>query len=129
MIHGDRERATRDIQKMFCAGGDKKIFSSIPFSLRKRLPGLHVNLATDFMAAAVVVWVWYGKFNLGLVIGLGMLLNLFFDGLAGASMPLPMRRLGLDPAQSSNIILTTVTDGMGFMAFLSLAVIFEQFLL
>jgi magnesium transporter len=44
-------------------------------------------------------------------------------------MPLPMRRLGLDPAQSSNIILTTVTDGMGFVAFLSLAVIFQQFLL
>ena len=61
MIHGDRERATRDIQKMFCAGGDKKIFSSIPFSLRKRLPGLHVNLATDFMAATVVVW--YGTAN------------------------------------------------------------------
>jgi Mg/Co/Ni transporter MgtE len=40
---------------MFFAGGDKKIFSSIPFSLRKRFPGLHVNLATAFMAAAVVV--------------------------------------------------------------------------
>jgi magnesium transporter len=40
-----------------------------------------------------------------------------------------MRRLGLDPAQSSNIILTTVTDVMGFMAFLGLAVIFQQFLL
>jgi magnesium transporter len=114
---------------MFCADGDKKIFSSIPFSLRKRLPGLHVNLATDFMAAAVLVWVWCGKFHLGLVIVMGMLLNLFVNGLAGRSMPLPMRRLGLDPAQSSNIILTTVTDGMGFMAFLSLAVIFQQFLL
>jgi magnesium transporter len=114
---------------MFRAGGDKKAFSSIPFSLRKRLPGLHVNLATDFMAAAVLIWVWYGKFHLGLVIVMGMLLNLFVNGLAGAPMPLRMRRLGLDPAQSSNIILTTVTDGMGFMAFLSLAVIFHQFLL
>jgi magnesium transporter len=114
---------------MFCAGGDKKAFSSIPFSLRKRLPGLHVNLATDFMAAAVLVWVWCGKFHLGLVIVMGMLLNLFVNGLAGRSMPLPMRRLGLAPAQSSNIILTTVTDGMGFMAFLSLAVIFQRFLL
>jgi Mg/Co/Ni transporter MgtE len=43
---------------MFCAGGDKKAFSSIPFSLRKRLPGLHVNLAEDFMSATVVAWVW-----------------------------------------------------------------------
>jgi magnesium transporter len=40
-----------------------------------------------------------------------------FAGLAGASIPLLMRRLGLDPAQSSNIILTTVTDLMGFMVF------------
>jgi magnesium transporter len=90
---------------------------------------LHVNLATDFMAAAVLVWVWCGKFHLGLVIVMRMLLNLFVNGLAGRSMPLPMRRLGLDPAQSSNIILTTVTDGMEFMAFWSLAVIFQQFLL
>jgi magnesium transporter len=81
------------------------------------------------VVTALVAWIWYGNIYLGLVIGLGMLLNLFFTGLAGASMPLPMRRLGFDPAQSSNIILTTVTDGMGFMAFLSLAVIFQQFLL
>jgi magnesium transporter len=203
MIQGVQEEATQDIQKMFGAGGDEKAFSSIPFSLRKRLPWLHVNLATAFMAAAVVAmfediiakltvlavflpvvagqggnagaqslavvmrgivmreiprkkilslirkeaqlgtingvvigvvtavvaWVWYGNPYLGLVIGLGMLLNLFFAGLAGASIPLLMRRIGLDPAQSSNIILTTVTDVMGFMAFLGLAVIFQQFLL
>ena len=40
-----------------------------------------------------------------------------------------MRRLGIDPAQSANIILTTVTDVMGFMAFLSLDMLFQQFLL
>jgi Mg/Co/Ni transporter MgtE len=44
-------------------------------------------------------------------------------------MPLRMRHLGLDAAQSSNIILTTVTDGMGLMALLSPAVIFQQILL
>jgi len=40
-----------------------------------------------------------------------------------------MKRLGLDPAQSSNIILTTVTDVMGFLAFLSLAVLFQNYLI
>jgi len=73
--------------------------------------------AINGVVTAMVAWVWYGNSYLGLVIGLGMLLNLFFAGLAGASIPLLMRRLGLDPAQSSNIILTTVTDVMGFMVF------------
>ena len=77
----------------------------------------------------MVAWIWYGNPYLGIAIGLGMLLNSFFAGLAGASIPLLMRRLGLDPAQRSNIILTMVTDVMGFMAFVSLAVIFQQFLL
>jgi magnesium transporter len=88
-----------------------------------------INGVVIGVVTALVAWIWYGNIYLGLVIGLGMLLNLFFGGLAGASIPLLMRRLGLDPAQSSNIILTTVTDVMGFMAFLSLAVIFQQFLL
>jgi magnesium transporter len=40
-----------------------------------------------------------------------------------------MKRLGLDPAQSSNIILTTVTDVMGFIAFLGFAVLFQNYLI
>ncbi|MFH1953629.1 MAG: magnesium transporter [Pseudomonadota bacterium] len=57
-----------------------------------------------------------------------MLLNLIFAGLSGASIPILMKRIGLDPAQSSSIILTTVTDVIGFFAFLTLAVIFLRFL-
>jgi magnesium transporter len=57
-----------------------------------------------------------------------MLLNLIFAGLCGSSIPLLMRKLGMDPAQSSNIILTTVTDVMGFLAFLGFAVVFERYL-
>ena len=65
----------------------------------------------------------------GLVIGLGMLVNLILAGLSGASIPLIMKKIGIDPAQSSSIILTTVTDVMGFLAFLGLAVLFQQYLL
>ena len=77
---------------------------------------------------ALVAWIWYGNPYLGLVIGLGMLLNLIFAGLSGASIPIVMKRIGLDPAQSSNIILTTVTDVMGFIAFLGFAVLFQNYL-
>lgn len=60
---------------------------------------------------------WNGNPYLGLVIGLGMLLNLIFAGLSGSSIPLLIRKSGMDPAQSSNIIPTNVTDVMGFLAF------------
>lgn len=77
---------------------------------------------------AFVAWVWYGNPYFGVVIGLGMLFNLIFAGLSGAAIPLLMKKLGIDPAQSSSIILTTVTDVMGFLAFLGFAVLFQNLL-
>jgi magnesium transporter len=78
---------------------------------------------------ALVAWLWYGNPYLGLVIGLGMLVNLIVAGLAGASIPLIMKKIGIDPAQSSSIILTTVTDVLGFLAFLGFAVMFQHALI
>ena len=78
---------------------------------------------------AGIAWAWYGNPFLGLVIGLGMVVNLIVAGLAGASIPLVMKKAGIDPAQSSSIILTTVTDVIGFMAFLGFAVMFRKFLI
>jgi len=54
--------------------------------------------------------------------------NLFFAGLSGAAIPLLMKRIGIDPAQSANIILTTITDVIGFFAFLGFAVLFQSYL-
>ena len=76
-----------------------------------------------------MAWVWYGNPYLGLVIGLGMLVNLVVAGLSGAAIPLIMKKIGIDPAQSSSIILTTVTDVLGFLAFLGFAVMFQDFLI
>jgi magnesium transporter len=197
-----QDAATEDLQKMFGAGGDERTFSTMNFSLRKRLPWLHVNLATAFLAAAVVAlfediiakitilavflpvvagqggnagaqslavvmrglvmreipkdaakklilketwigcingviiglvtglvaWLWHGNAFLGIVIGLGMIVNLSAAGFAGAAIPITMKAVGLDPAQCSNIILTTVTDVMGFFAFLGFAVLFQSYL-
>jgi magnesium transporter len=88
-----------------------------------------VNGAIIGIVTAIVAWVWMGNPFLGVVIGLGMLINLFIAGLSGAAIPLFMKKVGIDPAQSANIILTTVTDVMGFFAFLGLAVLFQNHLL
>lgn len=88
------------------------------------LNGLVIGLITALIAYAL-----YGNGWFGLVIGLGMVINLIIAGLAGSSTPLIMKKMGIDPAQSSSIILTTVTDVMGFLAFLGLAVIFQDYLI
>jgi len=54
LIQGIPEEVTEDLQRMFGAGGDERTNSPLLFSLKKRLPWLHVNLATAFLAAAVV---------------------------------------------------------------------------
>ena len=203
LIGDVKEEASEDIQKMFGAGADERVFSPISFSIRKRLPWLHVNLVTCFLAASVVAlfedviakitilavflpvvagqggnagaqslvvvmrgivmreippekvkklilkeatlgalngliigtvtaavtWAWGGNPFLGLVIGLGMFVTLIVAGLSGAAIPIVMKAIGLDPAQCSSIILTTVTDVVGFFSFLGFAVLFQAYLL
>lgn len=203
LIKGVQQESAQDIQKMFGVSAEEKPFSSIFFSLKKRLFWLHINLITAFMAAAVVAlfenviakitilavflpvvagqggnagaqslavvmrgivmreipknkvrqlilkecslgalngliigvvtavvaWLWHGNPFLGLVIGLGMFFNLIFAGLSGASIPLIMKKIGIDPAQSSSIILTTITDILGFFAFLGFALLFQNYLI
>ncbi len=88
-----------------------------------------VNGLLTGMVVAGVAWIWKGDPFLGLVIGLAMLVNLIAAGFAGAAIPLALKGIGRDPAQSSSILLTTVTDVVGFLAFLGFALIFERFLL
>ena len=64
-----------------------------------------------------------------LFIGLAMIVNMVAAALSGAAIPLIMKKVGIDPAQSSSIILTTVTDVVGFLAFLGFAVLFQKFLI
>jgi len=53
-----------------------------------------------------------------------MMINLMTAGLAGAVIPLTLKRLGIDPALAGGVVLTTVTDVVGFLSFLGLAAIF-----
>lgn len=88
-----------------------------------------LNGAIIGVITAAVAWLWHGNPYLGVVIGLGMIVNLTAAGLSGAAIPLVMKACGFDPAQSSSIILTTVTDVVGFFAFLGFAVLFQAKLL
>jgi len=77
---------------------------------------------------ALGVHVWSGSWGLSLVIAVSMVLSMVAAGLAGAMVPITLRRLGQDPATSSSIILTTVTDVAGFFSFLGIATLFSTLL-
>lgn len=70
-----------------------------------------------------VVLMWFGSGPLGLVIGAAMIVNLAAAALSGVLVPILLDRFGLDPAVSSGVFVTTVTDVVGFFAFLGLAAI------
>jgi magnesium transporter len=67
------------------------------------------------------VWLWSGSMGLAAVMGVSMVCSMIVAGLAGASVPMALTLLGQDPAAASSIILTTVTDVMGFLTFLGFA--------
>jgi len=70
---------------------------------------------------AGVAYVWFHQPMLSLVIGLAMVVNLLAAAMAGILVPLTLNRLGYDPAVSSSVFVTTVTDVVGFFTFLGLA--------
>jgi len=74
------------------------------------------------------VLVWSRSAGLALVIAVAMVISMALAGLAGAAIPLILTRLRQDPAQSASIILTTVTDVVGFFSFLGLATLLSQLL-
>lgn len=83
-----------------------------------------VGLANGIMFAILVGCIgvlWYGTPMLGLVLGLAMVANMLIAGVAGILIPIGLDKLGLDPALASGAFVTTVTDVVGFFAFLGLA--------
>jgi len=70
---------------------------------------------------AVATFLWFRQPGLSLVIGAAMVINLLSAASAGVLVPLTLKRMNLDPALAGGVILTTVTDVMGFLSFLGLA--------
>lgn len=83
-----------------------------------------VGTANGFLFAVLaggMAWVWFGDKALGGVIGVAMIVNMISAGLFGAAIPVVLERMKIDPAIASTVLLTTVTDVVGFLAFLGLA--------
>ncbi len=202
LVAAAEDEATVAMQTMVGVSKDERALSRVSFAVRKRLPWLHINLLTAFLAAAVVglfedtiakftalavllpvvagqsgntgaqalavtmrglalreirarqwprivfkemstgfwnglviavvtalvVWIWSQSVGLALVIASSMVLSMVIAGIFGAAIPLLLTAVGQDPAQSSSIVLTTVTDMMGFFSFLGIATLFSAML-
>jgi magnesium transporter len=76
------------------------------------------------VVVAVVGGLWFDDVGLGIVIGSAIVVNLVVAAFSGAVIPLLLRRLNVDPALAGGVVLTTVTDVVGFFAFLGLATLF-----
>ena len=87
-----------------------------------------VNGVAVAATAGIGVYVWSGQIGLVWVICLAMVIAMVVAGLAGALVPILLHRFGQDPATASSIILTTVTDVVGFFAFLGIATLFAGML-
>jgi magnesium transporter len=202
LVAAAEDEATVAMQTMVGVSKDERALSKVSFAVRKRLPWLHINLLTAFLAAAVVglfentiaqytalavllpvvagqsgntgaqalavtmrglalreirarqwprivfkemsagfwngiaiaittslgVWVWSQSFGLAIVIAVSMVLSMVIAGISGAAIPLILTAIKQDPAQSSSIVLTTVTDIAGFFSFLGIATVFAAML-
>lgn len=80
-----------------------------------------VNGVAVALTTSVAVLIWSHSTGLAMVIGVSMVLSMTIAGLAGAVIPVLLTAIGQDPAQSSSIFLTTVTDVVGFFSFLGIA--------
>ena len=80
------------------------------------------------LTTSLGVYVWSRSIGLALVIGISMIISMVVAGLSGAVIPMILLAFGQDPAQSSSIILTTVTDVVGFFSFLGLATLLASML-
>jgi magnesium transporter len=76
------------------------------------------------VVVACVAGLWFHDMHLGLLLGSAMLINLVCAALSGVTIPVVLNRIGIDPALAGGVLLTTVTDVVGFMAFLGLATLF-----
>ena len=87
---------------------------------REGLVGL-INGVVFALVMGTIGYLWFGSIMLGVVIAMAMLINMVVAGLAGTMVPVLLERFGFDPALASGTFVTTMTDVMGFFAFLGLA--------
>jgi magnesium transporter len=89
--------------------------------LRKELAVGILNGVVFSIIIAAIAYFWYGNPGLGFVMGIAIIVNLVAGALAGALIPVILKRMSIDPALAGGVVLTTVTDVIGIFAFIGLA--------
>ena len=117
---GNAGTQTMTVAVRALATGELGAANVVRVVLRETAIGL-INGFVFAVIMGIVVYVWYGSNTLGAVIAGAMVINLLAAALAGIFVPLTLDRWGFDPAVSSTVFVTTVTDVVGFFAFLGLA--------
>ena len=107
-----RALATRDLSAL----------NAVRVTARECAVGL-INGVLFAVIVGIFAWAWFGSDRLGLVIAAAMVINLMAAALAGILVPLTLDRFDIDPAVASGTFVTTVTDVVGFFAFLGLAAV------
>lgn len=92
--------------------------------LRKEMLVAILNGIGWSIVVAVVSYVWFNEWRIGVVIAGAMIINLVVAAGAGFSIPLILKRLNIDPAIAGGVVLTTVTDVVGYMSFLGLGALY-----
>ena len=99
------------------------------YLIKKQILVGMINGAVIGIVTGIIISIIYGNIYLGIIIFGAMVANLVISGICGTLIPLILRKLKIDPALSSSIFLTTVTDVLGFFIFLSLANLFLPYLI
>ncbi len=76
------------------------------------------------LVVAVVAVIWFQDITIGVIIACAIVINLIAGAMAGTLLPLGLKAVGIDPALAGSVLLTTITDVVGFFAFLGLATVF-----
>jgi magnesium transporter len=90
---------------------------------KELMVGILNSLGWALVVGGVAI-MWFGNGLLGVVVGVALVINLVAAAITGAGLPLILRSLSVDPALAGGVILTTVTDVVGFISFLGLGTIF-----
>ena len=98
--------------------------SNARWLLYKELAVSALNGIAWAMVVAVISALWFSNPNIGYIIGAALVINLLCAALAGLAIPFILTRLNIDPAHAGTVLLTTVTDVVGFLVFLGLGTIF-----
>ncbi|WP_200762655.1 magnesium transporter [Nitrosophilus alvini] len=96
-------------------------FENAKEALKREIIVALLNGMIFALVMGAIAYVWFNNYMLGVVIALAMIINLLAAGFFGAVIPLLLKKIGSDPAVGSSVLLTTVTDVVGFFAFLGLA--------